>query len=208
MDLSVLDSFDELDRRVSFMSGTYSAKEEYLGAVSKDVADLALEEQILTNVQKTIAHLMDNLVKKDMNKMDKLINYGLDLVFPDRDISFKSDLKDTGKKFYIDLNTIDNGKQLTGESYGSVSVLQSYLLRMLCILKLKKAKLLLMDETFAAVGNDYINNVGSLIGELAEKLGIDVLLVTHNPGAASATMFNANLTKKDGLVLTKSKEQE
>ena len=119
MDISILDSFDDLESDVRHFGGVYQAKKEALESLRDDIKELAKEEKILIKVQKTITHLMDNLVQKDMAKMDTLVNYGLEIVFPDRDISFKSDLKDTGKKFYIDLNTIDQGEKLSGDSFGS-----------------------------------------------------------------------------------------
>jgi ABC-type lipoprotein export system ATPase subunit len=47
---------------------------------------------------------------------------------------------------------------------------------------LKKANILLLDETFAAVGAENIEDTSSLLSEMAKKLGLDILLVTHNPG--------------------------
>ena len=41
------------------------------------------------------------------------------------------------------------------------------------------AKLLLLDESFAAVGEEYIANTYRLISELAKKLNLDILLVTQ-----------------------------
>jgi ABC-type lipoprotein export system ATPase subunit len=38
-----------------------------------------------------------------------------------------------------------------------------------------------LDETFAAIGGDYIQNASKFINELSNKLGLDVLLVTHEP---------------------------
>jgi len=197
MDLSVLDSFDDLERRVSSFDGSYREKERSLLSLRADVKDLTKEEAILIKVQKTITHLMDSLVEKDMSKMDNLINYGINLVFPDRNIKFKSELRDTGKKFFIDLKTLENGNELTADSYGSVSVIQSFLLRLLCLLKMNRGRLLILDESFAAVGDKYINNVGNLISELADKLKIDILLVTHNPGVVDSTVFKAALGKQD-----------
>jgi hypothetical protein len=197
MDLSILDSFDDLERRVSSFDGSYREKERSLLSLRADVKDLTKEEAILIKVQKTITHLMDSLVEKDMSKMDNLINYGINLVFPDRNIKFKSELRDTGKKFFIDLKTLENGNELTADSYGSVSVIQSFLLRLLCLLKMNRGRLLILDESFAAVGDKYINNVGNLISELADKLKIDILLVTHNPGVVDSTVFKAALEKQD-----------
>jgi hypothetical protein len=152
----------------------------------------------------TLAHIMDKKVAKDMAEMDQLVTYGLKTVFPDRDIAFRSYIKDTGKSLSIELSTLDNGEEIDDDAKGSVSVVESFILRVLCILKLKKPRVLLLDETFAAVGKEYINNVGALVSELAKKLKIDVLLVTHNPGVSDANVFRASLVNGE-LVLKEEK---
>jgi ABC-type lipoprotein export system ATPase subunit len=68
-----------------------------------------------------------------------------------------------------------------GSFGGSVAVIESFFLRIICMLKLKLARFMLLDETFASVGSDYIHNTSKVIKELSNKLGLDILLVTHQP---------------------------
>jgi ABC-type lipoprotein export system ATPase subunit len=49
------------------------------------------------------------------------------------------------------------------------------------MLKMNLARFMLLDETFAAVGAEYIPSTSRLISEISKKLGMDVLLVTHQP---------------------------
>jgi ABC-type lipoprotein export system ATPase subunit len=49
------------------------------------------------------------------------------------------------------------------------------------MLKMNLARVILLDESFKAIDCDYIHNTSKLVSELAAKLGLDVLLVTHEP---------------------------
>ena len=55
----------------------------------------------------------------------------------------------------------------------------SLILRILVMRRLKKWPLLLLDETLAAVSDEYVDQTGAFLQQLAEKVKLDILLVTH-----------------------------
>jgi ABC-type uncharacterized transport system ATPase subunit len=114
--------------------------------------------------------------------MAGLVTYGLRAVFEDQDLSFKPVISKKNERIYIELKTANKGIEGEFGSYGgSVAVIESFLLRVICMLKMKLARVILLDETFAPIGDEYIQSTSKLVGELAKKLGLDVLLVTHQP---------------------------
>lgn len=164
----------------TFLKGVYDNKKSHRQSLQGVIDSLKEEKDVLTKSEKVLKFLIDKLVRQDLTNMDNLITYGLRTVFPYKDIKFKSEIEERGKKILINLQTIDSGNVLDSDSKSSVHVIESFLLRLLCIMKLKRAKLLLMDETFAAVHADNIEPLSGLINELAKKLGMDILLVTHD----------------------------
>jgi len=168
--------------KTTLLEGIYNSKKDNLSKLQVEVKGLEEEQDLLTKTEKLLKFLTDKAAKNDLAKMDKLITYGLNKVFTDRDITFKSELVPYGKKLKIELKTFYKDNEVSSDTLGSVSVVESFLLRLLCVAKLKKAKLLLLDETFAAVDSAYIFNVSTLLYELSKKMGIDILLVTHNAG--------------------------
>jgi len=167
--------------QIDFIDGVYKSKCKLLSSRATEVSDLDTESVILEKTEKILKHLIDTLAKKDLSKMDKLVTYGLNTIFPDKDIRFKSELVERGSKLRIELNTIFKDMEVGSDSQGSITVIESFLLRVLCILKLKKAPFLYMDEPFGAIDNEYAYKVSPLIAEIAKKLNLDILLVTHNP---------------------------
>lgn len=179
MDINLYDSVID---RTQFLQGVYQDKLSQKGKLTAEVDELREEKDILDKTEKVIKFLMDKLVQKDLSKMDALISYGLKSVYSDRDIVFKSEIIEYGKKIWIDLQTISDGKKVDPQSQSSVHVIESFLLRLLCILKLNRSRLLLLDETFSAVDTGYIENFSQLIVQLCKKLGMDIFLVTHQMG--------------------------
>jgi len=189
--------YESVLRRTQFLDGVYQSKKEQLRKASDEIEQLKTDEDILTKTEKVLKHLIDKLAKKDLSNMDKLVTYGLKSVFPDRDIKFKTLLEERGKKITVNLQTIYNDNVVDPESRSSISVIESFLLRLLCVIKLKRAKLLLMDETFAAVDGGYIENVSGLLSELSKKLHIDMLLVTHNAGFNESVQSSYRLSHRN-----------
>jgi ABC-type thiamine transport system ATPase subunit len=52
-------------------------------------------------------------------------------------------------------------------------------LRLLALLRLKRWPLLLLDETLAAVSDEYVDQAGLFLRKLAETTGINLLMITH-----------------------------
>lgn len=176
----IFESFNALSDRIRFFDGVYKTKQDHHNSLKKELENLNRDRDILIKTSKLINHLIDKLAQQDLSKMDKIITYGLSVVFPNRGIEFKSNIEERNKKLWINLSTYYNGNLVDPDNMSSVSVIESFLLRMLCILKLKKANFLMLDETFASVGAEYTENTSSLLSQMSKKLGMDILLVTHN----------------------------
>jgi chromosome segregation ATPase len=192
--------YESIINRSQFLEGVYQNKKAQQEQIDKTVSKLKGDKDTLDKTEKVLKFLMDKLVKKDLSKMDALITYGLKSVYPDRDIRFRSELQERGKKIWIDLQTLSDNNLMDSKVKGSVHVIESFLLRLLCIIKLKRSRLMLMDETFSAVDNEYIENLSSLINELCKKLHMDVLLVTHNMGFLDYANHTYRILKKANTV--------
>ena len=191
--------FDSVMSQMLYLKGVYETKKKQREKLASEVELLQEEKEVLDRTEKVLKHLADKLVEKDLAKMDALITYGLRTVYSDRDIRFKSEVIDRGKKIWIELKTIYNENVIDKDSVSSVHVVESFLLRMLCIIKLKKAKVLLLDETFAALDPGYIENFSQLIVELCKKMNMDILLVTHNMGFSDFVNHSYKISHADGV---------
>lgn len=192
--------FEEIKARSNYLKGVWENRKSDLDNLSKEVETIDKKSELLAKTEVVLKHLIDKLVKKDLSKMDRLVTYGLETVFPDKNLKFQSVIRESRGKIKIELQTLNRDKVVDSSSKSSVSVIESLLLRIICILKLKKARLLLLDETFPAVDTTYIENVSKLLSELSEKLSLDILAVTHIPSLSEKTKNSYKLVSKNNSV--------
>lgn len=191
-----IEAHRKISERGILLEGSRKAALSKVQRLENTVKELEVFSVKVDKTLKVLAALVNKKVESDLNKINTLVTNGLRTVFPDRDITFKSYPVEVGGKVQIDFLTEENGKEVSDDAFGSVSVVESLILRMICMNRMKSGKMLLLDETFSALDNDYVTRVGTLLKELAEQMKIDILLVSFNPGASEASILRATLNNK------------
>lgn len=160
-----------------------------LAAKEQEVVFLTGEVEVLTKVVELFRVLMDQLVENQVRIVEKVGTDGLQAVFPDLDLSLESDVDPKYNKISVDFffrkgmkghPASYRGRPLESFGGGPSSVI-SLILRAMTVKKLKLWPVLILDESLAAVSDDYIDLTGQFIKALAEKLKFDIILVTHKP---------------------------
>jgi len=174
-----------------------------------EVEDLSKSIELLTKVSELFRVLMDILVVQQVHAVENVVTEGLQTIFHDQDLSFEADVGPKYNKvaveFFIREGSKDNplshrGKPLEAFGGGPSSI-ASLALRILTVLRLKLWPLLVLDEALVAVSDDYIDQTGQFLQSLADKLGFDVMLVTHKPAFldhADVAYRCSNVAKEDG----------
>ena len=197
----------ELQARVNRVEGACSALKTRRSTLEKEIGSLKAEMDLLAKASAVLKHILDTMVKDEISKMAGLVTYGLKSIFDDQNLTFIPAIVKKGEKLHVELITENDGiSSGYGSMGGSVAVIESFLLRIICILKMKLAHLMILDETFRTVGDRYIPVTSHLINELSKKLGMDVLLVTHQKEFQSEA--NAIYQVKEspsGLIMEKIK---
>lgn len=196
-----------LQRQTDQIDGFYQALRKQEETLLKTIESLKTDIERDSKASAVLKHLLDLMVKNEITRMASLITYGLKSIFDDQDLTFLPDKKEKAGKIHIELKTINGGIEGDFKSFGgSVAVIESFLLRILCVLKKDLARLMLLDETFAPVGEEYIANTANLISELSKKIGIDILLVTHQKEFKhNADRVYRVKESKNGLIMEKIK---
>jgi ABC-type iron transport system FetAB ATPase subunit len=120
------------------------------------------------------------------------------------DVQVKIEHKLLYNQFEFDIQTEvknANGDLISGthEDFGgSLTTIESLLLRVITILKFKMRRILLLDEFFGSLDHDRIEALGTLISLLVEKYQFDILCVTHDEDLAqlSHTCYEIQSLKK------------
>lgn len=181
-----------------------------MGEVHAEVQTLEDEEEILDLVGGLFRTLIDTEVTENVRAVERLLTEGLQSVFADMDISVTTNVETQRGKVAVELVTVQkqpNGMTTEGSAVdaygGSVATLQSVLLRVIVVLRRGMRPLLLLDESLGAVAEHYVPKVGRFLSILCDRLGMDVLAVTHNPTLVEAGDKAYRIHKARGIATFK-----
>jgi len=191
--------------------GSVQAQQRRVVEITNQVSVLTTDVSILTFSSSILETLLKTISVESLNTVEQLVTYGLRVVFPDLSLNFKTDISTKRGAQWLDLKLEDNGVEapiLSAFGGGPASVV-AFLLRLLVCRRLNLAPVLLLDEPFSFVSEHYVENVGKLLRELADKLGFEMILVTH----ADAFLKHANVAYEasptsKGTVFTKVKTED
>lgn len=190
---------------LSRIQGRRDACVRRLSDAEKEVLRLMIEEDVLDRVCNLFRVLIDREVVDNAQTAERLLSEGLKTIFDDLNLSVRTEVDVQRGKVSVDLYTVQtqpNGVTTEAASTdafgGSVSVVQSILLRVVVVMRRGLRPLLLLDESLAAVAEQYVPRVGLFLSELATRMGLDILVVTHNTTLVEAADKAYRIRKDTG----------
>ena len=190
---------------LSRIQGRRDACVRRLSDAEKEVLRLVVEEDVLDRVCNLFRVLIDREVVDNAQTAERLLSEGLRTIFDDLNLSVRTEVDVQRGKVSVDLYTVQtqpNGVTTEAASTdafgGSVSVIQSILLRVVVVMRRGLRPLLLLDESLAAVAEQYVSRVGLFLSELATRMGLDILVVTHNTTLVEAADKAYRIRKDTG----------
>ena len=164
-----------------------------LGTARVEVRRLQGEETLLEAVGGLFRNLVDQEVTLGVQAVERLQSEGLQAVFADQELQVRADIEVSRGKVSVDLVTrqkLASGQHVEGlgtDAFGgSVLTVESILLRLIVIARRGLRPLLLLDETLPAFDSNYIVNMAEFLTTFCKRMGMDILVVTHNPALFDA----------------------
>lgn len=199
------DSLEKLSLDLQRVEALRDSLEKRVIEAECRVMALEGESTTLKHVADLFRLLIDREVVDNAVAAQDLLTEGLQLVFEDLDLSVRAQVEVQRGKVSVDLVTVQNqadGTVTEGsstEAYGgSVSTVQSVLLRIVVLTRRGLRPLLLLDESLGAVAEHYVPRVGQFLALLSDRIGIDILVVSHNPVIVEAAKHSYRISKTAG----------
>jgi hypothetical protein len=176
----------DLNRNAARLQASRDQIAKDLEARRSEVETLTSRIDRLTLVGELLRALMDKLVLDQVKSIETIVTEGLKTIFFDQGLKFEAEVSQKYNKVSIDFffrqgtdATAVRGHPL--ESFGGgPSSIASLVLRLLSLLRLKRAPVIFLDETLGAVnGDEYIDAAGQFLHKLAKETKIDILYVSQ-----------------------------
>jgi hypothetical protein len=152
------------------------------------MSDLREESSLLDHVEVLFRSLIDAEISEAIEPVEDLQSEALRSVFQDQDLSVRGEISTERGKVSVSLVTAQkesDGSIITeggsNDTFGgSVTTVESMLNRILVVMRRGLRPLFVMDEAFPAFDPDYAANWGEFLKAVCDKMGVDILMVTHN----------------------------
>jgi ABC-type dipeptide/oligopeptide/nickel transport system ATPase subunit len=192
-----------LRSKLERVKGVRDGEKNRLDTLRIAIKKLEEDEELLTLVSTLLRSLIDKEVEAGKLVIERLQTEALQAVFDDQDLSLRADLSIQRNKVAVELVTIqkqEDGTVNEGVSSdafgGSVTTVESVLMRIVVILRRDLRRMLLLDESLPAFDPNYVTNMAKLLSLLCSKLKLDILLISHNPVLIEASDNAHTLVKK------------
>ena len=146
-------------------------------------------------VTKTSLEILQEIARKVQSavhaQVAKVVSDCLSGIF-ENPYSFRIEIQKKRNKTEADLIFEREGLQLKADSLGGGVVdVASFGLRVVSLLLHRPPlpRLLLLDEPFRFVSQQYQENVRLLLEQIAEEFDIQIIMITHNPNLVSGKVF-------------------
>ena len=177
--------------RLAEFQNTLLQREGQLKMAEDELAESEVDVKKIRSHRNTILLSRDILSKiaklkreETTQKIEKIVSHGLQSVLKDSSVQFKIIEHQTEKN--INYKFALEGKGYTSEDIrnekgGGVQNLVSFILTVILSLMLdsNQTRFFVFDEKFAQLSRNYLPAAGSLMRELADRLGCQFLLVSH-----------------------------
>jgi len=175
--------------------------------IEGEIETLADEIETLERTTILLNSLGEERQLKAQHIIEELVTRGLQTIFDDS-LSFHIVQTTKGRTANVDfVIRTQVGDMLTETPVleargGGLSATVGFLLRIVVmLLKSRNAQeenILILDETFAHVSEEYLPALGEFLREIVDKTGVQIMMVTHQPEFAEYADRVYRFTKKDG----------
>ncbi len=175
-----------------------------------EIEQLQLEVQTLDKATILLNSIAEDTQLAAQHNIEELVTRGLQTIF-DESLSFHILQSTKGKSASVEF--VVRTKLLNGQAVdtpvmdargGGLAATIGFLLRVVVMLLRKQENILVLDETFAMVSEEYLPALGEFVRQLVDKTNLQIVMVTHQPLFADYADKVYRFSQNDGKTLVTS----
>jgi DNA repair exonuclease SbcCD ATPase subunit len=190
---------DALDSSLKAEEGTYNYLKTSVSNMKKDLSGMADREVLLRKCIVVIQRLADLKKEETTKKVERLVSFGLQTVFANNTYQFHIQSEVTRDNVNYTFTVERDGVEtdIIESSGGGVVNVVSFLLRLIIVLFSRgQRRVLILDEPFSNLSENYHENLGKLLGILSKRTGVQIIMVSHQPKVEPEDARVYTLTKE------------
>lgn len=177
-------SVEAIDRKTATMRGRYDQLVSEMSAADTRLAQIESELSTEKRVQELLSKVSEVNWIRSKGALESLVSKALRAVFPDRNYEFRIDQSTKRDVSSLTLIVVENDVEIDiwAEGGRGVSCVIGFAIQVayLVLLRPAMARVLFMDEPFAAVQKNYIPALSHFVRQVSKDLEICIVIITHN----------------------------
>lgn len=187
----------EIRQKVNSILNQYHINKGILKKEQQSLKDVETALVSFEQAQSILQQVAQSIQQKAHQQIARVVTECLQMVFYDEDYGFKIRFERKRGKTEAKLLLINRGHDVENpldEDSGGVMDVASFALRLSCLFLTKPnlRKLLVMDEPFKNVSEEYQDNVRNMLEKLTKEFGLQIIIVTHEQGFQCGKVVRLN----------------
>ena len=185
---------DQIQEKVNNLINKIDFWEEEARRLRQSISDLTKEQEGLerviernTKADVVLTHLFDKLNERGLSVLDKLIEGGITVIYPDRNFLVRHEVKEERGSNQLNFYLLENrpdGKEIVANmrnaTGGGVRAVAGLICTYYYLLKMNAERLITLDEGLSQVSDQRVENLFELIKSFGKDSGFKMLLITHD----------------------------
>ena len=176
----------QMDQKLSRWEWLRDSQKRLLTDLVEEVGTLREEVALLEKADQVLLTVSSQSIGESTQKLDKLVTYGLRATFDDLNLRLQTVTDRSRGKTATKFEIHQDGQTYSLESSygGGVLCIVGFLMRVMTIMAFGLRRVVLLDETFAHLSNQYHSNASKLVKRIVKDLGFHVIMVSHETAFA------------------------
>lgn len=192
--------------KINKLSTRKTIYEEKISSLKKSIKSFDKKIDTLEKAQVFIQKVAQDTQSQLKFQITEIVQLALDACWPDEkkfslEFEIKRNRTEAALKFIDNENLVDP----TEEDGGGVVDVASFSLRLATWSLGKTAPVILFDEPFKMLSNDLAEKISDIMREISDKLGLQIIFVSHNIGVIDCADKVFEVTKSKGISEAKEK---
>jgi len=178
-----MEAFETLKRQIDKQAGKLEELKSRKRELETEINSIVDEQVLLQETHEVLKVLLDRMSHENVGQIEGLVTFGLKSIFghvyEDIRFFFKKSVK-RDQLHYEPMLSVDGVEASLDDSFGGgMLCVISFILRLIVVTNLGLYPLIVGDEIFAGVSEEFQKPCSEFLRTMADRMGCDFLLVTH-----------------------------